>query len=77
MILAIYHFRQARLKVEKIESKAKIKSINGTNLGIAEFISEFNNYIDKQNTSNRIINIIQGVGYLSAAATALFSFFLS
>ncbi len=75
--LARYHFRQSRFKIENIESKANIKTINGTNLGIAEFISEFNGYIDKQNRSNKEINIVQSVGYLVAAATALFSFFLS
>ena len=77
IVLATHHFRQARFKMRKIESKAKIKSINGANLRIAEFISEFNDYIDKQNRSNKEINIVQGMGYVAAAATALFSFFLN
>ena len=74
--LAIYHFYQAKFIIRRIESKAGVKSVNGVNLGIGEFISEFNGYIDKQNISNRRINIIQGIGYIGASATALLSFFI-
>ena len=75
--LASFHFFLAKTTIKRVDNQARVKTINGQNLGIAEFINDFNHYIDKQNNSNRLINILQSIGYGLAAATAFFSFFLS
>ena len=74
--LAIYHFFQAKKKIKEIKSDAQVKAINGLNLGISEFIKDFNSYVGEQNKNNKRINIIQGIGYTVAALTALYSFLL-
>ncbi len=38
---------------------------------------DFNNHIEILNNSNKINNIIQGVGYILASLTAFFSMYLS
>jgi hypothetical protein len=41
------------------------------------FAKQFNEYLEKQNNSNREVNIVASLGYLFAALTALFSFLIS
>lgn len=75
--LSLFHFYLSRKKIKTFESKAKIKSFNGMNLGIAEFIEDFNNYVEKQNEQNKRINIATSVGYLAAFLTSVYSYYLS
>ena len=77
LFLSLFHFVQSFKKIVKPENKAKVKSINGINLGISEFINDFGKYIDDLNTQSKIINIITAVGYFAAFLTSLISFFLS
>jgi len=37
----------------------------------------FNSHIDELNRSNKIINIVQGIGYSLASLTTLFSMYLT
>ena len=75
--LALFHFFQSRKKIKPIESKAKVKSINGLNLGIAEFIDDFNFYIGEINKQNKKMNIATSIGYFAAFLTSVYSYYLS
>lgn len=75
--LAIFHFLQSNKSIKKPENKAKVKTINGVNLGINEFINDFGTYIDDLNKQNRIVNILTAIGYFIAFLTSLDSYRLS
>lgn len=75
--LAVFHFIQSNKSIKKPENKAKIKTINGANLGISEFINDFGAYIDDLNKQNRIVNILTAIGYFIAFLTSLDSYRLS
>ncbi len=75
--LAIFHFNQSNKSIKKPENKAKVKTINGMNLGINEFINEFGVYVDDLNRQNRIINLFTAFGYIVAVLTSIYSYFLS
>ncbi len=73
---ALYHFHRATKSFDAIPNTAKVKTFNGLPLGIGEFIDNFNDYIHILNKDNKRINIITGLAYLTASATALVSYFL-
>lgn len=75
--LAIFHFKQTTKSINPITNKAQIKRINGINLGINEFIIDFNAYIADVNKNNKRINIVAGIGYVAALLTSIYSFLIS
>ena len=75
--LAIFHFKQATKSIKPIENKAQIKRINGINLGINEFVNDFNTYVADINKDNKRINIVAGIGYVAALFTSAYSFLIS
>lgn len=77
LCLGIFHFCQSTKKIEHIKDEVRVKSIDGVNVGLVEFVRQFNGYIDNLNSNNKTINIVTGFGYLVAAFTALFSYFIS
>lgn len=77
LILTLFHIYQSFQKIKKIESKAQVKSINGVNVGIHEFIQDFNLYLSKFNHQNKRINLITAIGYFTAFLTSIFSYFKS
>jgi hypothetical protein len=77
LILSIFHLYQSTQNIPKPENKAHVKSINGLNLGISEFVLDFNKYLEKLNNDNRKINIITCIGYLIACLTSIYSYYLS
>lgn len=76
-LFSLYHFYRATKSISRASNVSAVKTINGLPLGIHEFIESFNSYIDILNKENRTINIVTGLAYLSASATALISYFLS
>lgn len=78
LILSTFHFYISFKNIKTPENiPAHLKSVNGVSIGIAEFISYFREYINDVNKSNKLINIIQGFGYLVAFATSVYSYYLS
>lgn len=75
-ILALTHLDLTTKSISHFENKCKVKAINGVPLGMSEFTSELNEYIDQVNNSNRFVNFLTMVGYLLAGLTALWSFLL-
>lgn len=71
------HFYQSSKSINHIENEGKIAKIMGIKIGVKEFVENFNEYIDKLNKENMIINIYAGIGYLLAAFAALWSFIIS
>jgi len=77
LFLFTYHLYQSRQYIKKIENKAMAKTINGLNLGVGDFINDFNIYIENLNRQNKKINIATSLGYLVAFLTSIYSFYLS
>jgi len=77
LCLTIFHFYRSAKKIEKPRNKAEIKTFNGVNLGIHEFIEDFLKYLDTYDRDNRNQNLAAGFGYLLATITAIISIFLS
>lgn len=76
LALAVYHLVQAFSRVPHIESKGKVKAINGIPVGLGEFVQDFNGYIDGLNRRSLVVNLVTAAGYTAAALTAAFSFWL-
>mgnify|MGYP001559400076 FL=1 len=83
--LAIFHFLQARKKIPQFQQSkrpgAGMGSVKILGMDIDQLTTDlangFNTHIDELNQSNKLINIIQGVGYSLAALTAVFSMYLT
>jgi hypothetical protein len=76
-LFALYHFCRATKALPKAPNTAGANKFIGVNVGIAEFIDHFNRYIEDLNRDTKKVNILTGIAYLVASATALFSCFLS
>lgn len=85
LALAIFHFLEARKKIPYYDQlkrpgagmgSVKILGMDIDQLTI-NLADGFNSHIDKLNRSNKVINIVQGLGYSLASLTALFSMFLT
>lgn len=77
LALAIFHFYQSTRNIPKLKNKGGIKAFNGIKLGMTEFVEDFGLYVDNNNKTNRITNIIAGTGYLVALCTSIYSYCLS
>lgn len=77
IFFGIYHFCRSKKNISKIVSKAQVKGINGLNLGIKDFIDDFNNYVDELNRDNYKINLWTSIAYITNALIALFSYLIS
>lgn len=77
LLLSMWHFCQSREYIRKFENKAEIKSFNGLNLGINDFIKDFNEYIKKQNKQSKQINQIASFGYFISFLISIYSYHLS
>jgi hypothetical protein len=80
---AIFHFRQARKHMPyfQLTKRPGAGTVRVCSMDIDQPIidlsNDLNSYIAEFNRSNKIINIIQGIGYLSAFFTALLSMYLT
>ena len=82
--LAMFHFFQSQKKVPHFQQSKRPGANRGSVkiLGMdidqltTNLVNGFNTYIDELNRSNKATNIIQGVGYMLASLTALFSMYL-
>lgn len=85
LVLSCLHFYQSAQKVEEIEiSRRPLENMGSVKiLGMdidqltEDLAKNINEYIDRVNKSNKWMNIIAGIGYILASATAFFSFYLS
>lgn len=85
LVLAIFHFIQARKKILHYEhskrpgagvGSVKILGMDTDQL-TANLVNGLNSHIDELNCSNKAINLVQGIGYFLASLTALFSMCLT
>ena len=72
---AVFHLVRARKELPLAPNNAKVKSINGVPLGIADFIDSFNGYVTELNRDSRITNLVAGVANIAASLAALASAF--
>jgi len=85
LALSIFHFVQARKKIPNYEQQRRPGANQGSVSILGEDIDQqtanlangLNTHIKELNNSNKKINIIQGIGYLLAFLTALFSMYLT
>jgi hypothetical protein len=74
-VFGVFHLRRARTVLPLAPNNAKVKTINGLNLGIADFINSFNEHVVELNRESRTANQITGWAHSAAAAAALLSAF--
>jgi len=85
LALAIFHFYQSSKKINKIEIAERPLSgmvkidIGGSDIDqpAKDLNKHLNTYIADMNSSNKWMNIVAGIGYILASATAFFSIYLS
>ena len=75
--LSLIHCKQSTKSIKKPDNYAKAKKVNGVRLGIAEFISYFQDYVDDLNKQTKRANKLAALGYLVASLTSFYSYYLS
>jgi hypothetical protein len=77
LVLAIFQFMWSRVRFSPLPFKGKIAKINDIPLGIAEAVTDINDFIGRFNEHNKKMSMAQFWGYLAAFIVALFSFTIS
>ena len=78
LALAIFHGHAALQTIPQFEAEPSpgVGAIEGVPIaksGFKKFITEFNLFIDQQNASTRLLNIVAVFGYLAACVIAILS----
>jgi len=85
-LLVIFHFRQAKMNYPKFEPGIDSKTVDVSCMNAAamtnettlvKFFSEFNKYVENNNSNNRKTHMYAGLCYIVSATVSFFSAYLS